>query len=77
MLSIHPVLGGGMGFVGFFLPFKGVRKIDLWQLASWKLFCVWDLILQYPPQTFPEGSRQEQPPSPCELEVPVSAGDPL
>ena len=77
MLSIHPVLGGGMGFVGFFLPFKGVRKIDLWQLASWKLFCVWDLILPYPPQTFPEGSGQEQPPSPCELEVPVSAGDPL
>ena len=25
----HPVLGGGMGFVGGFLPFKGVRKIDL------------------------------------------------
>ena len=33
----HPVLGGGMGFViaaaVVFLPFKGVRKIDLWPLA--------------------------------------------
>ena len=45
------------GVCWVFLPFKGVRKIDLWQLASWKLFCVWDLILQYPPQDISWGQR--------------------
>ena len=40
----HPVLGGGMGFVGVFLPFMGVRKIDLWQLGS----CVFGIYLAIP-----------------------------
>ena len=59
----HPVLGGGMGFVGVFLPFMGVRKIDLCQLASWKSF-VFGIILQYPTQDISWGQPSRTVPQP-------------
>ena len=57
--------------------FKAVRKIDLWQLTSWKLVVCGICFCSTRPRTSPEGSCHEQPPWPCEFEAPGSSSDPV
>ena len=64
----HPVLGGEMGFVGVFSLYGCEEN----RPVAVGVVCVWNLFCNTRHRTFPEGSCHEQPPSPCELEVPSS-----